>query len=260
MKEKRRTFAITYEESLRYGFIKGNRKLNQQHVKFLEDVFTKDGEFLLPVLVNKANDKILDGQHRMTAFQNLVRNKTIPAESTIEILFKEISSIDDQSKAIIGINTNQKGWVLINYVGHYKDNGNKNYQNIEEWCMTHPLLNDGKNPKIRYGSAIINGKSNRNSLVDGNFQYTDEQWDEADKIYNELSSLVDVMELRVKGDWFEAFAVAWHEIRKMYDFSIWVKELRKKKYKDYPKNNKKDWRSLFSEVIGEITKSKSQHK
>ena len=113
--------------------LKGNRVVNKAHVKRLAETISTDVDKTKyhPLLVNE-NMEVIDGQHRLEAFEML----KIPAYYIQEAGLK----LDDAQT----LNKLAKPWAPIDYARSYADLGNNNYQHYldfkDEYKLNHDIL------------------------------------------------------------------------------------------------------------------------
>lgn len=105
-------------EYKKFKLFKSNREVNKSHLsKLTGSIKQKDLLYLFPIVVNKSME-VVDGQHRLAAAQAL----NIPIYYFID---------DNVSKADIAmVNNNRKGWVTIDFVKFYLEEGVKEYKNL----------------------------------------------------------------------------------------------------------------------------------
>jgi hypothetical protein len=101
----------------KFKFLKGNRDVNEAHLKKIARSMALNPELLpvRPILVNEKFE-IIDGQHRYTAAQQL----GLPVYYEIGEGMKASDAID--------LNRNQRNWTILDYAKAFATEGNKNYQ------------------------------------------------------------------------------------------------------------------------------------
>lgn len=240
---------VPYEVSTSFGINKENRVFNRGHVERIKKQFLNSYEMMPPITVNLITRHIIDGQHRLFAWQELHKGEQIPKDSQLKVMYVEIP-VEKEKQAIIDANTNSKNWSLDDYINSYIKQNIVSYVKLDEWCKSHPLSSDNGKSKYRYGSAMITGKRCSNDLKNGLFTFTEEDFQRADEVHAELLEIVEVLELKGKGNWIESLAVSWIEVRNQHDFRTWIKEFKAKKQSllKLPKDNSKDWENIFAQV------------
>lgn len=247
---------ISYEETKKLQFHNQNRVINRLHLDKIKKQHLEEGlGCMSPIIVNITTNDVIDGQHRTIAYQELIEEGKMSADTKIQIqyvLMEEKNELD----TIVQVNKNQKSWTLENYIDSEIAGGNMNYIKLGEWCKTHILTNcDGK-PKYRYGGAILLGKGCQQRLQDRAFLFDDEAAKKAETIHSEMIDILKVLEFPMKGCWIESMAIAWHGVRDFHDFKSWVRGLKKQKSKlcKLPHESKNDWNNIFSQVHLELDK------
>lgn len=73
-----------------------------------------------------------------------------------------------------------------------------------------------------------------------------------------MLEIVELFDLKGKGQWIESLATSWVAVRNQHDFHSWMKELKAKKQRflKLPKDNSKDWDSIFGQAHLAIDKKK----
>lgn len=218
-----------------------------------------------PITVNTVTNNVIDGQHRLKAFQSLVCDGVISEDSLIKVMFVNIP-IDEEKRAIVDANTNSKNWSLDDYIASYVKAGIVSYKRLEEWCSDHVLCNrfskdgeTGEQKKMynyRYGAAILTGKNSRAELQAASFNFTYEQELLANEVHAEMLEIIELLGEKSNGQGIEALAITWHEYRQLHEFNVWLKELKAKKnrFQKMPKTNKNEWEAIFNTAHGAISK------
>lgn len=244
---------VSYEESKKFCKNQENRNYKPTHVKNMQKQFLTSFEIMPAITVNVVTNNVIDGQHRLKAFQTLVETSQIEPDLMLKVMFVKIP-LEEEIKAIIDANTNSKGWSLEDYITSYVKAGNVSYVKLDEWCKRHSLSNDKGKSKFRYGAAIITGKRCKDVLQYGVFSFTDAELRRADEVHAEMLEIVELFNLKGKGAWIESLAVTWNVAREQHDFRTWIKELKsnKEKYLKLPKDNSKEWKAIFADAHYEI--------
>lgn len=249
---------VSYDESLKFGTNQENRAYNHAHLDKIKKQCINSLDTMPPITINVLTNHIIDGQHRLKAFQTLVENKEIDVDSKIKVMFVEIP-IMDEKQAIIDANTNSKNWTIDDYIASYAKAGITSYIKLDEWCKAHPLATENGKSKFRYGASIITGRHCQGDLKKGDFSFTDEELKRADAVHAEMLEIVELFGLKGKGAWIEALAVSWMDVRSQHEFHSWMKELKNKKrrFLKLPKDNTRDWDNIFAQVHLAIDKKKN---
>ena len=202
-----------------------------------------------PITINVVTNNIIDGQHRLKSYQTLIEGNEIDKDSKIKVMFVEIP-VEEEKQAIINANTNSKNWSLDDYIASYAKAGIVSYVKLDEWCRAHPLSNDNGKSKFRYGAAIITGKRCSSELKNGEFSFTEDEINRADEVHAEMLEIVELFNMKGKGQWIESLAVSWIDVRTQHEFRVWIKELKSKKQRflKLPKDNSSDWDSIFAQA------------
>lgn len=257
---------VTVEGTKDFGKNQENRAINHGHLQKIKVQCLTNLEMMPPITINSITNHVIDGQHRLKAFQSLVNDGSLPIDSMIKVMFVEIP-VDEEKNAIVEANTNSKNWSLDDYIASYAKAGIVSYVKLEEWCESHILCykftkdkETGEQNKVysyRYGAAILTGKRCSNELKSASFTFSEEDAEIANDVHAEMLEIIDLFGLKGNGAWIEALAVTWHEYRRMHPFKEWMKELKKKKsrFMKMPKENSKEWEAIFNTAHGAIDKN-----
>lgn len=240
----------------------GNRMIDESHI----NLFTRYSEQKLrnmpPLTVNERTGRLIDGQHRVRAIVKLIEQGKLPKNYRYDVMLIDISEEEERSE-IINANINSKGWSQMNYIKFYMEDVcdaiSNSYTMLDEWCRRHKLTAPkSKNiaPKFRYGAAIIKGMGCSIILKNGLFNVTPEELDEADKIHNELSDIIEAMGRVRIGYWLENMAISWFNARRNTDFNKFMKALKYtptlNDVKRRPSISRRDWDYIFAFVKSQI--------
>lgn len=249
---------VPYDGTLCFGRNQENREINRQHLQKIKKQCMESFESMPPISVNAVTNHIIDGQHRLQAYQDLVESGYFPKETTIKVMWLEIP-VEEEKSEIIEANCNTKNWGIEDYMTSYAKAGIVSYVRLEEWCKLHPLTSDNGKAKFRYGAAIITGRRCQSVLKSGEFTFTEEEFSRADDVHAELLEIVELLNIRGKGNWIESLAVSWMAVRNQHEFAVWRKEIKAKKHKfmKLPKDNSKDWDNIFAQAHLAIDKKKA---
>ena len=240
---------VSYEETKSYGINQENRAYNHSHLQKIKKQCLNSLETMPPITINVVTNNIIDGQHRLKSYQTLIEGNEIDKDSKIKVMFVEIP-VEEEKQAIINANTNSKNWSLDDYIASYAKAGIVSYVKLDEWCRAHPLSNDNGKSKFRYGAAIITGKRCSSELKNGEFSFTENEINRADEVHAEMLEIVELFNMKGKGQWIESLAVSWIDVREQHEFRVWIKELKSKKQRflKLPKDNSSDWDSIFAQA------------
>lgn len=223
-----------------------NRVINRGHVNRIKEQMKTSLNRFPAITINEVTKNIVDGQHRLKAFQKLVDEGELPSDSKLLVMFINIPT-EEEKEAIIDANTNSKTWSLDDFIASYAKN-NSDYKKLDEWCSNHALTIDGNKRKYRYGAAILKGCACSKQLRDGSFQITYEDLKNGETIHSELIEIIDILGKPNKGNFIEYMSVSWCQVRNLHPFKEWLKELKTKKNSlvKKPFSNKQDWDNIFS--------------
>lgn len=240
---------LPYDGTLEFGYNQENRAFNHAHLSKIQKQCLTSLDAMPPITINTITNHIIDGQHRLKAFQNLITEGLIAQNSKIKVMFVEIP-IEEEKQAIIDANTNSKNWSLDDYIASYVKAGLVAYVKLDEWCKTKPLASDNGKSRFRYGSAIITGKNCSKELKSGGFSFSEDELERANEVHAEMLEIVELFNLQGKGPWIECLALSWISVRDQHDFRVWIKELKAKKQRflKLPKVNAKDWNNIFAQA------------
>jgi len=237
---------VSREETKEFNLNHENRVINHGHVNKIKEEMKTSLEVMPAITVNHITKNIVDGQHRLKAFQSLVDNNELPLDSRLLVMFVNILP-ENEKQAIIDANTNSKNWSLDDYIASYAK-VNSNYKQLDEWCSNHALTIDGNKRKYRYGAAILKSAACTKQLKDGSFNITLEDLKSGEIVHSELIEIIDILGKPNKGNHIEYMAVSWSQVRHLHPFKEWLKELKTKKgtLTKKPFSNKQDWDNIFS--------------
>lgn len=94
--------------------VRGNRDVNQNHVNKLKKAIAEK-KLDIPILVNKSDNAVMDGQHRLEAYKQL----GLP----IKFMYGDFNDHLDVAR----INANQKKWSLDDYCDFHAKRGKQDY-------------------------------------------------------------------------------------------------------------------------------------
>ena len=255
---------VSYEDSLKFGKNQENRALNHSHLQKIKVQCSNSFETMPPITINIITNNVIDGQHRLKAYQSLVSTGEMPKETKIKVMFVEIP-VDEEKQAIVDANTNSKTWSLDDYIASYVKAGIVAYKKLEEWCESHSLCCNftknkengeiGKKYSYRYAAAILKGKNCATDLKSASFNITDDDLKFGDEVHAEMVEISEIFK-KSSGSWVESLAISWCGIRKQHDFKTWLTEFKSKKnrYLKMPSDTKKEWDAIFAQAHMAIDK------
>lgn len=258
---------LSNDETQNFGKNQSNRQFNHPHLVKIKEQWITNTEMIPPIMVNTLTNHIIDGQHRLRAYQELIKDGYLPKDTKIKVLFYEIP-IDEEKEEIINANTNSKNWSLDDYIRSYIKDGIIPYCKLQEWCKTHPLCykykkdnetnEQRKDFKYRYAASILTGRRCQLELKSASFNFTEEDEKIGNEVHTELMEIIDVLGKKDYGAWIESLAVTWYKYRDMHPFKVWLKEMKSKKNKlqRMPSDNAGEWEAIFNTVHGAIDKKK----
>ena len=127
-----------------------NRLINHGHKNRIKKQMEESLDYFAPITVNQRTNNIIDGQHRCSAFIELIDEGRLSKESTLDVKYLDIPE-EKEKEAIVNANVNAKNWSLDDYIFSFSKK-NEHYEKLIEWCANHMLCTDGKKHKYRYGA------------------------------------------------------------------------------------------------------------
>lgn len=244
------------EFTANFKFNKSNRAINHGHVNRIKAQMKESLGVMPPITVNLTTSNVIDGQHRLKAFQSLVDSGELPADSKLLVMLVEIPE-ECEKEAIVNANTNSKNWSLDDYIASYART-NDMYQALDDWCSNHTLCVDGVRRKYRYGAAMLKGMACSKELRNGSFVLSDADFERGEEIHAEILEILTTLGRPLKGNYFEYMAVAWAGVRDLHPFKDWYRELKSKKacILRKPYGNMRDWNDIFGMLHIAIDKKK----
>ena len=200
---------VTREGLLKLVSVIGNREIDQKHVKELYKVMQANPEAVWTgLIVNKRNNHIIDGQHRIKARLMFYENNPEYEDVPIGITYIDIPEEDEIFK-IIQINTSSKSWLLSNYIQCYAQRGYTSYNKLIEFCDKNQL-------KFRYAIALVCGGNKNQMIKDGAFEASDYEFDMAQRAFNELYRIyTEAFKREISGCSTEAIFAAYSRNRSL---------------------------------------------
>lgn len=202
-----------------YGF---NRNIREDLVKNYEKMYLA-GKDLGYMTIEKNTMGILDGQHRTAAWKRAKAKN--PNINPLVFVYDTVNlTTDDERKNRIQELNSGVHWNMNDFISSNMG-GQNDLARLEAFCLAHPRLhrvgksgkNKGKKTALfRRGAAIVIGdpKYYRNALR-GDFKASDEQWAEAEDVYNEVENFLVAMQLSNQTDIpaLEGIINGWQTVR-----------------------------------------------
>lgn len=239
-------YQASYEESKTFGKNQRNRAINMLHVAVIQKQCETSFDLMPPITVNKVTNHVIDGQHRLQAYQNLIEKEKLNETKRIWVMWVEVP-IELETQAIINANIHSKSWSVDDFIDSYVKDGNAEYIKLDLWCRSHTNTFERNKPKYRYASAILTGRNCASTLKKGEFTITDEDIKRGNDVYNEMTAIMGLYGLKT-GPWIEPFVIKWYEYRDSHSFEDWMDALKQKKFTDnkkFPKSKQDDWDTIF---------------
>lgn len=202
----------------------GNRTIKKTNVKAKKELLQKEGfKSSNPIVINKEG-KIIDGQHRRLAAEQL----EIPYKFMIDPSLTEENSLE----VTIELNNSSKPWGLSDYVNAFCEIGNQNYIKLLE--LAEELETNISKTLMLYMGYKTSGGYHSATIYTGKFIFEEKKAKEARKIKKELDILAEATmnptyKSIVKG---EGFWKAYLEIRRNpnFKFKIMREQFEKMRY------------------------------
>lgn len=253
-------YLVSSNDARKFGRNQENRKIDPKHAAKIKKDWNKSKDFIPPITVNFKTNHIIDGQHRLQAFIELVDEHKLAESAQILVRFIDVDE-SEEKQLIIDANTKSKNWNQNDYIESHSET-NEQYKKLNQWCIEHSLCNVEGKPKPRYGAAMILGKTCGAILKNGKFNPSDDDWNNADEIHNDLVQILEILEREAKGSFIEPLAIEWIDNKSRYSFKQWLSMLRKEKaaVNKMPYSNRKDWRAIFDFLCGKIERKQTKNK
>lgn len=224
----------TTGESEKFILFEFNRNIREDLVKKYEKMYLagRDMGFLT---IERKTMGILDGQHRREAWKR-AKGKNPAIRPLVFVYDTADLNTDEERQERIqelnsGVHWNLKDFISSNICG---DN---DLARLEEFCINHPRLytitktgkdKGKKKANFRRGAAIVVGdpKYYRKALR-SDFKASEEQWDEAEDVYNEVEGFLVAMKLSNQTDIpsLEGIINGWQTIRNDRRYSNKISKL-----------------------------------
>lgn len=235
-----------------------NRLVNHGHKNKIKRQMELSLDYFAPITVNEITSNVIDGQHRLVAFKELIDEGKLPGDSTLDIKYLNIP-LDKEKEAIVNANINNKNWSLDDYIFSFSKKNN-NYSLLIDWCSNHPLcIGKGNKFKYRYGAAMLVGKGCNKELKDGSFIISQEDLNRGEIVHDELVDILEILGKKQTNPFIEALAVSWISVRHLHPYSEWRKEIKNKKnmLMKKPSENQKEWNEIFGTILRSIELKKT---
>lgn len=213
----KRIYDLTKEDCEELGIkLNGVRLTDAKHIKEIAEPIVSGTPFISCIEVDINTMGVADGQHRFEAYKKAWESGYT---GTMEVRFLDIPQ-EVYNDVVRDKNIHSKNWTIKDYKRAALLNGNPAMEKINEFCMTHDLLHgklkkDGTAPiKDRYAMAFLKGANVTNEIKNNTLRITKDDIEYAEEIYPEIVRLLEELQFTSKGNWFEAFVQAWHDIRR----------------------------------------------
>lgn len=264
LKAGKKFIELSAEDLKKVGFNPFNRKTNESHLRQIKrDMLVSLSDFPA-IVINVITGNLIDGQHRVRAFLQLVKSGQLPEDAKLDVKLVEIEN-EEEFKTIININTNSKNWSIDDYIRTYVEQGIESYVLLDDFCKEgSPYLYDNKTKKRKYtyAAAILKPSvaSSGNNLKYGLFEISHEDIDRGRKKLRELEDLNSVMKQSNKGQWFREFSKVWCVYSELFHHTMteWKSELRKKSYWIEKPTSKTQFVTMINAAHSAIELKKSQ--
>ena len=210
--EKAKVIANVFGIESRNGieFIKGNREVvDMEHVSKIKSAMER-GEFVPPILIDRATKFVIDGQHRFMAACSIWREGKSYVLPVIE------GDFPNPLLSAIHYNSKSKKWETRDYVDAYIADGRESYQIFNNFCMGHKLLQGGRNEyQYKAAAQLLTGTGCSQSISKGTLRITPEQIGIAHIAYCQIEDMIRAIgpnrgaELLMKRD----IVLAWLHVR-----------------------------------------------
>lgn len=198
--------------------LEGNRaaktKSSQNHIKRLKMSMEQNPELApyLPIMVQRGTNKILDGQHRAIACEEL----------GLPIYFTYADDLGIHEAHII--NSNTKPWTIEDYAKSYAKLGKEHYVALVDLMKKHDIT--VAIATVLTSGSVYNGGEKLRAFKVGNYHpvFTPEQTAVLAEELDELAEYVPSIKINSR------VAAAWFSIQKgdLYDHNTMVTKIRSK--------------------------------
>lgn len=254
----------SYKTVKSFGLVKGNREIDESHVKELKNLIFANGVWTMmqAVTVNLRTNNVLDGQHRRALWMSLVEEGYLPEDSKLYVSYVEV----EPSKEVEYIHNLQqaKNWTIGTFVDSQVAIGNENYRQLKEWCLAHTLTHTNKGKlhcNYRAAVTMMTGKRQEVEIKNGEFKFSMKDAAQAEKVHSELVEILKILGMSQGQANLEALAVAWVKNRPAYSFKEWKWGFTKKKKSQLDTMNtpsERSWTNFIYTVMGTIRAKEMQ--
>lgn len=253
-----------YKELERIGRNRQNRKVNESHKnEIMKAMMTESGmRNMSSIAVNIRTLHALDGQHRIQAFIELIKNHKLHEDSVLNVLLYDMPE-DEEIKVIQDMQKNRT-WKQSDYVHKEIEAGNENFKILDEFCQSDPILQekDGS-PKYPYGAMFLTGKHCHSVLKDATFKCTKDDVEKGKQRIEDVKRILDANDLPYYGRPVAPCTTMWEKYKDRINLDELVKFMGNKRNHARPdelrqiqKNNEKKWAQFFERYIGMVSDSK----
>lgn len=243
---------VPYEETLKFKLHKENRMTNAHHLDDMVEQFRRFYDILPPIVVNLDTMKVIDGQHRLRAYQVLVTTNETFKNKLLKVIFVSIPE-ENEMEVVISANNHSKRWSINDYVESYANKGNKHYQKLIEFCKTNGFAKGRTGPKYSYGAKILSGT--RTGLKEGKFIVKRSER-EVEDICFELKEIQKICNLQNNGYWVETLSSLWPKYRNKASWLEWEAAFEEvasdERFTRVLKNTVKQWEKILKLVLSYI--------
>ena len=208
---------------------KVNRAVNGSNVKKFYNLM-KNGKFdpmMGIVVVDIKTGTIIDGQHRVEAFKRACEEFGYTGYLFVRFVDAP-TGVEELQNYIRQFQVSRK-WSLEDYISA-NIYGKNDLEKLKDFCLAHKYLNKGDDLADvfwRKGAAIVakTGSSEyKIRLRKRNVRFTPEEWDDAERTYEEVTALMDALGKSWSDGGFEYIVNAWKKVR--YDMDLLEKICR----------------------------------
>lgn len=208
---------------------KVNRAVNGSNVKKFYNLM-KNGKFdpmMGIVVVDIKTGTIIDGQHRVEAFKKACEEFGYTGYLFVRFVDAP-TGVEELQNYIRQFQVSRK-WSLEDFISA-NIYGKNDLEKLKDFCLAHKYLNKGDDLADvfwRKGAAIVakTGSSEyKIRLRKRNVRFTPEEWDDAERTYEEVTALMDALGKSWSDGGFEYIVNAWKKVR--YDMDLLEKICR----------------------------------
>ena len=244
--------SVSYKESHDFNQHPLNRRVNQSHVNEIKRGMTSVEELqkFSPIEVNVVTGNIIDGQHRLAAFQSAIEDETLPKGAKLLVYF--LRATEDEEIQLIQDKQNSKSWTMYDLVEKHAKERKPMFREMLDFAANHELTHKGSELKPAYALSVITGNPQYPNLRKGTIKITKEQLKNADKVHDELKDILVAFGLTTFGRHINSLAQSWHRHRDKINTAD-IKDLMTRKrdttYRDIllkmERQNTRQWDAIF---------------